>query len=543
MTLRPYQQDALDALRKGWADGKRNLGVALPTGTGKTHIMATLGSEEAADLSDSRRVMYLLHRDTLVEQTAAKLRTVVPADVSVGILKAERNETGARIIIASVHSLRNAKRREALPPIKLCVVDEAHVSVSPTYLAVFEQLGAGTPEGARLAGFSATWTRSDDRGLGDIWEEIVYQKSIQWGVKNGFLVKPRAIQVGEGVDLADVRSNAKGDDYREDDLGRAVMLEELRENAIQGFLKHDNGSPAVLFAPTVEAAEYFGDGLRDAGVPTAGLYGKTAAALRRLRFHDHREGRLRVLTTCTALAEGWDCPPAALGLLVRPTRHEGLFVQMIGRFLRPWPGKTEALLLDLVRATDDVKLRNAVDLSKSVFRDQGELEELLEEEEPAEPVTRERIVHRRKGSYEIELFPGATVQWLMGPSGVPFVPCGNGLVFIVEDRDGWAVAVTSGGWTADGRPMGRFSAQGLDQADALEYASEIADDYAAISKKKAPWRKGRPSEKQKNWARALGCEIDDEMTSGMVSDAIAVARATPVLNYFATWSRSRLEGK
>ena len=538
--LRDYQQDALDALRKGWAGGLRRIGVSLPTGTGKTHVMAKLGQEEADDETDNRAVLYLLHRDELTHQTEAKLRATVTQGTSIGVLKAQRNEVGARIIIASVHSLRSERRRNMLPPIKLCIPDEAHVSVSPTYMAVFDAIRAFEPDGARMAGFSATWTRSDDTGLGDVWEEIVYARTIKWAIREKHLVPPRAIQVGSGVDLSEVKTDRRTGDYRESDLGRAVMLEELRDTVVQGALKHGPERPSVLFAPTVVAAEYFADGLRGAGFSVAGIYGTVPAAQRRPIFAGHKDGSINILTTCTALAEGWDAPYASRLLLVRPTQHEGLFVQIAGRVLRPWPGKSDAMILDFVGATEDVKLRNAVDLSKSVYRDAGDVLEEVEEDEETEPVTRERMIRQRRSSYEVDIFAGTTVQWLMGPANIPFVPCGDSIVFIVQGRDGWNVAEARG-WKDNGFPDGRFVHSGLTQEDALTVASDYAEEAGlAIARKSARWRQGTPSDKQKNWARALGIADVENMSSGALSDALSVAQAGPILAYFARWSRSQV---
>jgi len=553
MKLRPYQLEALDALEKDLAAGLRCLGISLPTGTGKTKIMCTIGKMSADDESPYQgpgRVLYLLHRDTLIEQTAAELRLLVSPGTSVGILKAQRNETGAKVIVASIHSLRSASRRTKLPPIKVVVVDEAHVSVSPTYKAVFEQLGVGTPNGPVVVGFSATWTRSDDTGLGDVWDKISFSRTIKWAVQNGYLVPPRAIQVGSGVDLGEVRISRSTGDYREDDLGRAVMLEELRDSVVRGMQKFGDGRPAALFAPTVEAAEYFGEALRAAGIPTEGLYGETPPALRRQRFAAHREGTIRVLTTCTALAEGWDCPPCSLILLVRPIRHEGLFVQIFGRALRLYPGKTDALLLDFVGATDSLKLRNAVDLTSSVQKEiDDELQELLDEEIEREPEERSaRTVRQKKSSYEVEIFSGSSVQWLMGPSGIPFVPVGEGFVFIVESAEGWCVADTTGKWIAPqspyerSRPDGKFVYSGLPrQEDALELASEYAEEHGSyVAARGASWRSGKPSEAQLRFAQALGISGAENMTRGVVSDEISVRKAAGILNYFGEWSRGQL---
>lgn len=540
--LRDYQVDALDALRKGWADGLRRIGISLPTGVGKTHIMAHLAAEEARDTGDNRRILFLLHRDELVHQTVAKLQATVDPGTSIGVLKAERNELGARIIVASVHSLRSERRRAQLPPVKLCIVDEAHVSVSPTYHDVFRALRAMEDDGARLAGFSATWTRSDDRGLGDVWEEIVFARTIKWAIKEGHLVEPRAIQVGAGVDLADVRTDKAKGDYRESDLGRAVMLEELRDTVVAGALRHEPRRPSVLFAPTVESAEFFGEGLREAGFKVEAIFGTVSGTKRRPIFDRHRSGETNVLITCTALAEGWDAPYASRLLLVRPTKHEGLFVQIVGRFIRPFPGKPDALLLDYVGATNDVKLRNAIDLSKSVFTDlDGELQELIEEEEETEPVTRERIIRQKKSSYEVDIFAGTSVQWLMGPSNIPFVPCGDeGIVFIVQGADGWHVGVANG-WEANGRPRGKFVHDGLNETDALAAASDYVENAGLVlARKSARWRQEEPTEKQKAYAKTLGIIGADNMSKGALSDEMSVAQATGVLMYFARWSKAQV---
>lgn len=542
--LRDYQIEALSKLNSFYTNGGHSGGVSLPTGTGKTRIMIAQADAESQDRSDNRRVAVLVDRDVLVEQTEKALRALLPPSTSIGVVKAHRNELGARVLVISIHTMRSTKRLAQVPPLKLVIVDEAHMSVSPTYKRFFEHVGANQPGGARLSGFSATWTRSDGTGLGDIWQEIVFSRTIKWGIDRGILVKPRAIQVGEGVDLDDVRTKGRNGDYREDDLGRAVMLEELRDNMVEGvrkhgFDRHGRPRPGVLFAPTVEAAEYFGDALREAGIPTEGIYGTVAGGERRTRHDRHRSGETRILTTCTALAVGWDFPPASLGILARPVRHEGLFVQMVGRLLRTSKetGKEDALLLDMVRATDDVRLRNAVDLSKTVQRDDKLIE--MDDTEP-EPVTRERIVIRRKRSYEVEIVAGASVRWLTGPSGIPFIPIPyRGLMFVVEDVSGFHVAHYDGKKTPTGEPIGRFIASGLSQADALDFAAIEAEELGARDKPEH-WRSGAPTRDQDYGIRKYRIQDAEFMTRGELQDRIEIEQSRWVLGYFARWSAARM---
>lgn len=537
--LRPYQYEALQALNAFYAKGGTSGGISLPTGVGKTRIMIAQADQESRDYTDMRRVAVLVDRDVLVEQTERELRKLLPPSTSIGVVKAARNELGAQILVISVHTMRSAKRLAQIPPLKLVIVDEAHMSVSATYKKFFEHVGANQPGGARLAGYSATWTRSDSTGLGDVWQEVVFKRSIAWAIENGFLVRPRAIQLGEGVDLADVRTKGKDGDYRESDLGNAVMLEELRDTMVSGVLKHGGDRLGVLFAPTVESAEYFGDGLRAAGIPTEGIYGELATGERRAR-HDRHGRTTRILTTCTALAVGWDFPPVSLGIMVRPIRHEGLFVQMVGRLLRTSPdtGKTDALLLDLVRATDEVKLRNAIDLSTSVQR---EVNDELEDLPPEEPVERIRTIMRRKRSYEVELIPGDTVPWLTGPSGIPFIAVSDKtIVFVVRDRDGYCVGKSNGTFLPDGLPYGKFLVRGLDYDTAREFAMSEALDLGAKGKNSS-WYRGKPTERAIAYAESLGIAEAGELTRGELDQAFAVQRSRETLGYFARWSAARLE--
>lgn len=538
MSLRDYQTEAVEALYGAWTKGQRRLGVSLPTGVGKTHIMADLGRREST--GDLRgHVLYLVHRDTLVDQTMAKLRATLNPGTSIGVLKAERNEVGARVIVASVHSLRTAKRLDSLPPIRLAVPDEAHVSVSPTYMRVYDRIGAFNPRGARLAGFSATWTRSDSRGLGDVYEDVVFHRTIRWATRNGYLVKPRGIRVGDGVNLADVRMSAATGDYREGDLERVVMLEDIRDAVVAGVLRHRGNRPGALFAPTVASAEFFREGLVEAGVRVAGWYHSTAKGERRRIDQALRSGDLDMMTTCTAVAEGYDNPQMSFGVFCRPTKHEGLFVQMAGRFLRPWPGKPDALLLDCVGVTDDVQLRSAIDLSITRETVDGDADELeLPPADVEEPVGREHLARVRSKDMDVELFAGTSVQWLTSQVGVPFVSCGDDVVFIVEGQGGaWCVGQAAQRLDNQGKPHGRWVAEGLSQEDALTLASDHAENLGEhLARRSAGWRAGQPSEAQLRTAANRGLVVPEGATRGQVSDYLSITFASRVLSPFAAWS-------
>lgn len=522
--LRGYQQAAIDALERDWSTGLLRLGIALPTGTGKTHVMSALADGYACDWGrgDARgRVLVLVHRDTLVEQTERKMREHASPGVTVGVVKAARDVVGANIVVASVHTLRSEKRLSRIIPPDLIIVDEAHVSMSPTYTRVFERF----PH-ARVAGFTATWVRSDSKKLGDFWQKISFARDIRWAIKKGHLVYPRGIAIGAPDHLLDGVRTGRGGDFREDDLGEAVSVNEIRDNVVRAWHEHARDRSSVLFAPTVAAAEFFRDGLVSAGVPAAGIYANTSPRDRRRIFDAYRRREVAMLTTCTALAEGWDAPWCSAAFMVRPTKHAGLFIQMAGRVLRLWPTKTDALILDFVGGASEVSLSLDAALAQSMTDDLTDEDETDERErlEPAEE--QERLYVVGKGTKPIDLFSGSEARWQVTEHGVPFIATTDELYFIAPDGEEWNVGVCP----VDTLRGGRWLRTRVDMDDALTYATTVAvDEDPSIAKADSRWRRNKPSQAQIYRARALGVWIGESETRGDVADRLTARQANITL--------------
>jgi superfamily II DNA or RNA helicase len=520
--LRDYQREAVEAAQAAYRNGLRRIGISLPTGCGKTHIMGQVVQDVHRK---DRTSVTLLHRDTLVEQTVRRYLEFVPPE-AIGVVKARRNEIDKPVIIASVQSLRSADRLAQLPLPSLTLVDEAHVSASPMYRRVFDCFDAVPGGRGFLLGFTATWMRSDKRGLGDIWEKVVFKRSIKWAVDRGYLVRPEPLQLGGNLDLSQVRTGADGD-YNEKDLGEAVMLEDLRDTVVKGYHAVTPGRSAVLFAPTQESARYFGAALKEAGVSVAEIFASTGVNARRWAFHGYDTGAIKVLVTCTALAEGWDAPRCDTALLVRPTRHLGLFLQQAGRVLRPWPGKDRAYLLDFVGVLDDKVMASAIDLSTTPEKEQGrELSDEVEEEYDDTP---ERVSMAKKieGIHHVDLFAGTNARWLCTDYGIPFVSTRDKIYFVAPVNGAWNVGVTGNAYSMQG---GRWIAEGLASHDALEVGSEAAlEEDPSISDKRAAWRQGnkKPTDTQIAYAQKLGISTEG-LSKAQVSDAIDIRRANKI---------------
>lgn len=526
MSLRPYQQAAIDALERDWSTGLLRLGIALPTGTGKTHVMSALADGYASGRSGAgtiqHRVLVLVHRDTLVEQTERKMREHAGAGVTVGVVKAERDVVSAGIVVASVHTLRSEKRLTRIAPPDLIIVDEAHVSMSPTYARIFERF----PH-ARVAGFTATWTRSDSKKLGDFWQKISFARDIRWAIKHGHLVPPRGIAVGVPEHLLDGVRTGRGGDFREDDLGEAVSTDTIRDNVVRGWHEHAASRSSVLFAPTVAAAEFFRAGLTAAGIPAAGIYAGTGPRDRRRIFDAYRRREISVLTTCTALAEGWDAPWCSAAFMVRPTKHAGLFIQMAGRVLRLWPGKTDALILDFAGGANGVSLSLDAVLTQTV--DIDELDDETEARERLEPGDRDDPMFVvGKGTKPIDLFAGSEARWQTTDRGVPFIATSDELYFVCQppDAETWNVGVCR----IDQLRGGRWLREGIELDDALSYAAIVAiDDDPAVASAGSQWRRKPPSQAQLYRARSIGCLLSEKDTRGDVADKLTLRQASITL--------------
>lgn len=523
LTLRPYQVEALDNLEADWATGLRCLGVSSATGTGKTVMMAHL-----AHAYQQGRVLILVHREELLQQTVDKLRRR-DRGMSIGRVKGALNETGARIVVASVQTAAHEKRLRQLGHFGLIIVDEAHRSMANSYLTIFSAYPS-----TRMAGFSATWSRSDNRGLGDLWQKISFEYSIGDAVANGDLVRPRGIYIETSIDLDNVKVTAG--DYNDKAVGEQLDDDSILKAIIQAWTDHAADRQGVVFAPTVASGEMFREGLTAAGFPTEGLYGvtgKDASAAIHKRFE---RGQTQLLVSCTRLAEGWDAPWCSAGILARPTLHTGFFIQMIGRLLRlcpqcnaPCEHKRDAIILDPMGNLYRHDLHGVIDLSESPpprEKDDDENEDDLDEEELDEPAPLAdfRRAGRVVGYEEVDLlFDQTDVRWLKTHAGMPFVPLRHGAVFVVPSKVSQLVRVgqytrhlDNGDWVTD------WVTTDEAMAAASAYAKGKVVAYRTLG--------AAPSRDQVLLCRTQGINAGGAATRGEMQDAIDIAVASRQLD-------------
>jgi superfamily II DNA or RNA helicase len=331
MKLRPYQAEIIERLRASIRRGVRRLLLQLPTGAGKTVIAAEI--IHGAGLR-GKKILFLAHRRELIDQCSEKLTEF---GVDHGIIRASdrRRKPWLSVHVCSVPTLA---RRENLPAADILVIDEAHRSAAESYRKVSDQY-----PNAVVLGLSATPQRTDGKGLGTLFEELVCGPSIQELTKAGYLV-PTKIFGHPLPDLSDVHIQAG--DYKSDELAIAMNKPKLVGSLTEHWLKLAENRQTIAFTVSIEHSKSVVEDFRRSGVACEHLDGGTpdeerAAILRRLR-----SGETRVVSNVGIMTEGFDCPPVSCLVLARPTCSVCLYLQMVGRALRPYPGKSNCLILD-----------------------------------------------------------------------------------------------------------------------------------------------------------------------------------------------------
>ncbi|MER6956040.1 DEAD/DEAH box helicase [Streptomyces sp. NPDC000618] len=512
-TPRPYQLDAIEALRKGWADGQNRLAVVLPTGAGKTVVFSHL-AHQMLDSLGGRRALVIAHREELIEQAASKLLAVDPM-LRVGIVKAARDDhADADVIVASVQTLAVARRREAIRDIGLIIVDECHHAAARSYMEVLRHFGAW--DGVPVAGFTATMTRTDG-GLAEVWEDVVFRLDILDMIADGYLcdVRGKAITV-DTLDLNKVRT--RGGDLIDGQLGKALEESGALDAIAKAYAEHAGDRAGVVFTPTVATAQAAAESLRSVGITAAPVWGDMGRDERRATLARYVAGEVQVLTNCMVLTEGFDAPHTSCIVVARPTKSPGLYVQMVGRGLRPAPGKRDALLLDVMGAASRHKLASMVDLTE---REIGEAEAGKSLRQVAEEHTateKRRALAAQVNAEEINLFGSSAIRWLRTPDGTWFVRLTSAMVLFLA-RDPGTRLYRVRRWTeAYGvRPPKDDVARPLDEALAWLEKQAIAAT-GALTARQHPWRSAKPHPNQLSAARRLGVSVPRGSTAGDLAD-------------------------
>jgi superfamily II DNA or RNA helicase len=550
--LRDYQTETIEAVRKAWRSGMQRPAVVLPTGAGKTVVFAHLASQWIANLDGpldvlkmspgaGRRVVVLVHRDELADQAIAKIRTVAP-HLNVGKVKAADNDVDADVMVCSVQTLARPSRLTKLldaqkvhGEVGLVIVDECHHAAATSYRTVMGELGCYDPSSAtRAVGVTATLARGDGQGLGDVWEDVVYSRSVLWMISRGYLVDVKGQVIESSMDLGSVKKT--GGDYQAKDLGEELLAAGGPDLIAKAMHQYAPQRRSVVFTPDVASAVATAEALNAAGIRSGMVSGSTPRDERLETYRKFRTGVYQALVNCMVLTEGFDAPWADCAVIARPTQSAPLYIQMVGRVLRTWgQDKRDALVLDITGTGG--RISTLIDLAPGEVRSMRDGESLAEAYVRSEEEANQRIPARSLAfslkNREMDMFAGSDHAWLRTEAGVLFLSGGvtdrktEVLLWPSADPGRWDVVVAP-----DKAPWTRAHT-GLELGMAQAWGETTAEDLAEFNATRtASWRKAKPSPQQLDFARRMRIPFGDDIRKGPLSDLISIKLVSKKVDKF-----------
>jgi superfamily II DNA or RNA helicase len=591
--LRDYQVQALTALREARlaAPAVTRLAIEMATGLGKTITFAAELDEwlttEARPprehgartplILNRPRAMVLVHTDELIRQAVDRIRFVTRGRWTIGVVKAGRNEMDADIVVASVQTLIQPGRKEQIKDVGKIIVDEGHHAVAKSYVDILKFFG-GLPDAdtykdnrhdamwapTPVTFYSATLARTDGRGLGSVIQDMPFSRSLPWGIRHGYLIDlvPYTITI-PGLDpgASDAVLDASLADSIAPEAVVAAWLDKtltvrMRDlDDVHKSIYHERSS-TVLFAPLVRSAQAFADAFNAAGVKAEVVSGSHGDEHNRAVLARYEAGVTTVVCNAMKLTEGWDSPRTMCVIVARPTQSVPLFVQMIGRGLRPWldasalAREDQRCILLCVQGTTTT-VATVADLSDKTGEARDGQSFLAMEDEwdigrDLDGLEDDNLAY--SGPVRVEqwdaIVQASSKAWKYTAGGVPFLPTDRfdrGYVYIVQTVAGWEI------WSRMHVAGRRSHNVKLSTAPDLELAMGLAEDEAQerggdvgalLADKTRPWRKAVPSEAMVAEARRLleESEVQKILSSkasgkaGKLSDLIGTVKASRFLD-------------
>lgn len=349
MQLRAYQQRAIDELYAWFkANAQGNPCLVLPTGSGKSHIIAAL-CKDAVQSFPETRILMLTHVKELIVQNAEKMREHW-RDAPLGVYSAGLNTRCLyeQITFAGIQSVRNKAAQIGF--IDLCIIDEAHTVShhdAGGYRKLINDLTSINPA-LRVIGLTASPYRLGHGYITDkpaLFDALIEPVSIEELVRDGYLAPLRSKHTSLVLSTAGVHK--RGGEFIAAELQSAVNKKMLNEEVVRETIARAEDRKAWLFfCSGVDHAENICAILQDNGISAACVTGDTPIAERDKILSDFKSGKIRAITNMNVLSTGFDYPDIDLIAMLRPTMSAGLYVQMTGRGMRPKSHTDHCLILD-----------------------------------------------------------------------------------------------------------------------------------------------------------------------------------------------------
>lgn len=354
LILRPYQQAAIDSLYTYFDAHAGNPLIVLPTGTGKSVVIAEFIKGAIVAWPDTRVVMLTHVKELIAQNYQTLIRNWPEAPAGIYSAGLGRRDIRAQILCAGIQSIY--QRAYSVQRADLVLVDEAHLiprNADTMYGQFLRELREINPH-LKIVGFTATPFRLDSgmlhKGKDALFDAISYEMTILEAIEQGYLSEVIPKRTNTQLDVSAV--GTRGGEFIPGQLEAAVDIDSVTQAAVSEIIAYgkDRGS-WLIFASGVDHARHIAEAVRQRGFSAATVTGDTPQGERDRIIRGFKAGEIRCLTNMSVLTTGFDAPGVDLIGMLRPTKSAGLFVQMIGRGTRLANGKDNCLLLDFAGNT------------------------------------------------------------------------------------------------------------------------------------------------------------------------------------------------
>ena len=533
LSLRPYQEEALKSINDFSEKGINKQLVVLPTGAGKTVIFSHLPQFK----KDSLPMLVLAHRAELLYQAKEKIGWSNP-ELDIQIEQADNIAGYCDVVVASVPTLGRAESERILKYpkdyFKSIVIDEAHHAAAPTYRRILDYFNAPF-----VLGVTATPQRSDNTRLTDVFDEIVYYKTIQDLIEDGYLCTLVGYRIKTDTDISGVATNEG--DYVASQLEDAIDTPERNAHIVAAYNSLVPESKAIVFCAGVKHANNLATSFASAQIKTEVILGATDSDSRRDILARFRMGTTKVLINVGVLTEGFDEPTVETIILARPTRSTLLYTQIVGRGTRLHEGKPHCTVLDFADTTRGKKpiglpsllgLPPEFDLQGQDLIEVAKKYKELEDYCPGEAV---RVLDPN----DIEL-AYKRINLFMPPPPNEFVQQYSRFVWAEVAENDYHLGVdnynsfriytdTLGRWVVEHRQR---TSDGV-QVKLLGHPEDMRDAFVRsdrwimakfdtnLIESDAAWRADGPTDAQRKLLKRIGVPVTSDMTKGTASQIIS----------------------
>lgn len=536
LTLRPYQQEALQSVKDNFQKGIFKQLIVLPTGSGKTVIFSHIPQV----IEDSLPMLVLAHRSELLSQATEKILWSNPQfDIQTEKAEEVADLTGD-VIVASVQTLgrSDSKRILKFPKdyFKSIIVDEAHHASAESYRRILDYFNPKF-----LLGVTATPQRSDSIRLTDVFQEITYYKNIQDLIKEGYLSRIIGYRVKTNTDISEVETSHG--DYTLSQLEDKIDNTERNTLVVKSYLQFASNKKAVVFASGVNHAKHLAASFTQNKIPVRVVVGDTPDEERKQILLDFKNGDIKVIVNVGVLTEGFDEPSIDAIIIARPTRSTLLYTQIVGRGTRIFEGKEHCIIIDIADATVGKKplglptllgMPPEFDLKGQDLIDVADKYKELEDyclSQAIKVLSPEDIDLAYK---QIDLFmPPPINEMLYAYSRFIWAEVGENdfHLSITQDESIRIYVDALGRWTTSLRnravnpPVDTILGHPEDMREAFvrtdRWITNNRSYHVNLIDANAIWRSDAPTDKQKRMLKRIGVPVTVDMTKGIASQIIS----------------------